>query len=223
MAASSDGISKWSLGIAVATLAVTYLGVAAAVHWWPLTGASSASQLQTLSAPTPSHSPTLSSSPIPSPSPTIQQCQTSGLTIVVAGVHTMGSVSFIPIDFINSFGRSCYMYGFPGVAFVTNHHGKEIGRSATFDYTGGGGVDVMLAQGAIVHAWLAVYDPKAVARCDPVTAQWLSVWPPNQYKPRYVDVSYTTLGYRILACARKTQQSWIFPIRPGKARADRIP
>jgi hypothetical protein len=123
-------------------------------------------------------------------------CATSALRVSLGqGNGAAGSV-YYPIIFANASGSSCSLYGFPGVSFVTSRRGSQVGAAALEDAAYPRRL-VVLRPGASASALLRVtqaadYPPN---RCDPVTARWLRVFPPNQYAPLYIRLSSQ-------ACAR---------------------
>jgi hypothetical protein len=137
-------------------------------------------------------SPTATTAPTAAGAPA---CATSALHVSVptgAGNAAAGS-SYYPIQFANTSGSSCTLYGFPGVSFVTAAGGSQIGIPATRDPALAARL-VTLSPGQTVHAELQVavaqnYPP---ADCDLVTAHWLKVYPPNQTAPVYVSFTAQT-------------------------------
>jgi hypothetical protein len=177
-------------------------------------------------------SPAAASSPSDSPSgqPTAHtqpmipgtQCPTSALRATV--VKTRGGAAagtfYVPIDFTNTSGHSCDMYGYPGVSFVTGHPGSQIGAAASRQTTFGSQT-VRLAGGATAHAWLGVvnvgnYSPSA---CAPVTAHWLKIYPPDQFTALFTK-------FTAQVCSKKIGTGTpllILPMRPGAGTAGRVP
>src|SRR5215472_5451506 len=84
---------------------------------------------------TPSAPATSPAAPTPTstPSAATASCASSGLKIKVdtsqAGAAA-GSV-YVPIDFTNTTGSTCTLFGYPGVSFVTSPSGSQLGRAAT--------------------------------------------------------------------------------------------
>jgi hypothetical protein len=125
----------------------------------------------------------------------VPACATSALHVTVptsAGNAAAGS-SYYPVQFTNTSGSPCTLYGFPGVSFVTAAGGSQIGIPATRDPVLAARL-VTLSPGQTVHAELQV----AVAQnypptdCGLVTAHWLKVYPPNQTAPVYVSFTAQT-------------------------------
>jgi Protein of unknown function (DUF4232) len=105
---------------------------------------------------------------------------------------TAGSV-YYALQFTNVSATTCTMDGYPGVTFVASPGGDAIGGPAVRDPTFAGEL-VTLAPGTMAHASLQV----AIAAnypahvCDPATAHWLQVYPPNQYTALYVPFTAQT-------------------------------
>jgi hypothetical protein len=137
-------------------------------------------------------SPTATTAPTAAGAPA---CATSALHVSVptgAGNAAAGS-SYYPIQFANTSGSSCTLYGFPGVSFVTAAGGSQIGIPATRDPALAARL-VTLSPGQTVHAELQVADAQNYppADCDLVTAHLLKVYPPNQTAPVYVSFTAQT-------------------------------
>jgi hypothetical protein len=122
-------------------------------------------------------------------------CATSALKVTVSassGGAAAGS-TYYPIQFVNTSGSSCTLYGYPGVSFVTAQGGSQIGPAATRNPAQPKQL-VTLAPDQTVHAVLQVVDAENYppADCGVVTAHWLKVYPPNQTAPLYVSFSAQT-------------------------------
>jgi hypothetical protein len=188
-------------------------------------GTASSSPAATSSDPsTPAPSPTPSATPSASPAPRMPatQCPTSALRARVS--KTTGGAAagtfYYPIDFTNTSGHSCDMYGFPGVSFVTGNPGSQIGAAASRQKTFGPET-VTLASGATAHAWLGIVDAGnfSPSACGPVTAHWLKIYPPDQYTALYTK-------FTAQVCSKKVSTSTpllILPMRPGAGAASRVP
>jgi hypothetical protein len=157
-----------------------------------------------------SHGPTS-----PGPASAKTQCPTSGLTATVdtsQGGAAAGS-SYEPIDFTNISAHTCVMYGFPGVSWVTSVRGSQIGSAATRE-TGYGPVTVTLAPGASAHAVLQIADAGnfPAATCQPVTAHWLRIYPPDQYLSLYAKFTSQVCSKQITGGSFPLG---IMPVRSG--------
>jgi hypothetical protein len=134
-----------------------------------------------------------------------------------AGGGAAGS-TYVPIDFTNSSGRACSMYGYPGVSFVTGRGGSQIGAAAARN-NGFSSVPVTLAAHASAHAWLQVAEAGnyPASTCHMVTATWLRVFPPADTVPAYASHTFS-------ACASsKANLLTVMPVRPGAGVPGQVP
>jgi hypothetical protein len=142
-------------------------------------------------------------------------CQSASLQVTVdtgqAGVAA-GS-TYYPVDFTNTSSSACGMYGYPGISFVTagSSAGAQIGAAAQ-ENPAFGKLAVRLAPGGVAHAWLQVASAGnfPAATCQPKTADWLKVFPPEATVALYVSHSFD-------ACAATgTPLLFVMPIRTGQ-------
>ncbi|MGO9080461.1 MAG: DUF4232 domain-containing protein [Streptosporangiaceae bacterium] len=121
---------------------------------------------------------------------TAPACQTPGLVewINTSGSGAAGSV-FYQLKFTNLSGHRCTLNGFPYVLAV-NLRGHQVGRRAAF----GGGTprQVTLRKGHTATALLQIVDVGnfPAARCRPVTAAGLRVYPPNQTRAKVIPFPF---------------------------------
>jgi hypothetical protein len=99
---------------------------------------------------------------------------------------TAGSV-YVKIVLTNAGGASCTLQGWPGVSFVGNGNGSQIGKAAAFDRTSAHPT-VTLAPSKTASAQLRIvqagnYD---AAQCKPTTADGFRVYPPGQTASLFV-------------------------------------
>ena len=131
---------------------------------------------------------------------TVSGCATAALKVqfVNKGNGAAGTI-YYPIKFTNKGSRACTLRGFPGVSAVPST-GKQIGNPAV---RAGGKVKTVTinpnksasAMVGIVHT---AFFPKA--KCKPVRAAGLRVFPPNQTKAVIVKHKFST-------CASKKETS----------------
>jgi len=149
-------------------------------------------------------------------------CRTAALHITVdAAQGNAGAGSaYYPLNFTNTSGTACEMYGFPGVSFVAapTGAGKQIGAAALRS-TAFSNVAVKLGPGQTAHAWLkvAVAQNYPATTCQPVTANWLRVYPPGETVPGYVDHTFnacSSVSAALLA---------VLPVRAGQGMAGVTP
>jgi Protein of unknown function (DUF4232) len=177
------------------------------------------------SAPPMSASPTAPASPSASASAAATgggasaPCAASALKATVLrlpGSATAGTEHF-PIDFTNTSGASCVLFGYPGVSFVTSPGGSQIGPAAA-RYDVNAPVTVSLAPGATAYATLSMADPGVFSAsvCHPVAAHWLRIYPPNQTAP--LSVSFTATVCSALP-AKLGPQLAIAVVQPGTGKS----
>ncbi len=126
----------------------------------------------------------------PSASGGPQPCATSALKVTTGAPNGAAGSSYYPIEFTNSSGASCTLYGYPGVSFVTGQGGSQIGPAASRNPTSPPTL-VTLAAGATAHATLQVADahnyPSSL--CTIINVHWLKIYPPDQFTPLYISFS----------------------------------
>lgn len=146
----------------------------------------------TIAAPAPSGPASSGGGGSVGPAP-LAQCSSSALRVSIGAAAGAAGSIYYPLDFTNISGTTCTMYGYPGVSFVSAPGGAELGGAAVRNPAVGPGL-VRLAPGGVAHASMQVvvaqnYPP---ARCKPVTAHWLRVYPPDQYAPLYTGLTAQT-------------------------------
>jgi hypothetical protein len=126
--------------------------------------------------------------------------------------------TYVPIQFTNTSGAACALYGYPGVSFVTGQNGSQVGapakRSGSF-----ANVTVSVAAHATAHAWLQVAEAGnyPASSCHPVSAHFLKVYPPGNTAPAYVSFSSQTCS------SAKVVTMTIDPVRTGVAEQGQLP
>src|ERR1700760_195762 len=147
-------------------------------------------------------------------------CSTANLSVSLkanTGGGAAGS-TYVPIEFTNTSGAACALYGYPGVSFVTGQNGSQVGapakRSGRF-----ANVTVSGAAHATAHAWLqgaeAGHSPAWPSR--PVSTHFLKVYPPGNTAPAYVSFSSQTCS------SAKVVTMTIDPVRTGPAQQGQLP
>ena len=145
------------------------------------------------SAPASAPSPTTASSSPAQAAPA--PCTTAGLHVSKGASNGAAGTIFYNIDFTNTSGTACVIEGYPGVSLVSagSNAGHQVGDDARRTTTTPVH-PITLAGGQTAHAVLGVADAAnfTAAKCDPVTAHWLKVFPPNQRAAAYVPFSTRT-------------------------------
>jgi hypothetical protein len=147
-------------------------------------------------------------------------CMTSSLKVAVdtSQEGAAAGSTYLPINFTNSSGRTCSMYGFPGVSFVTGPGGSQIGAAAARN-SGFSSVPVTLAAHGSAHAWLQVAQSAnyPASTCHMVTATWLRVFPPGNTAAAYISHTFQ-------ACSSaKANILTVMPVRSGTGFQGRVP
>ncbi len=146
--------------------------------------------------PSPTPSPIASSQSAAPPAPVAAgpaPCAASQLQLSIGPENGAAGSLYYPVQFTNTSGVSCTLYGYPGVALVTAPDGSIVGAAAVRNPTFPAEL-VTIAPGGVAHAPLQV----AVAAnypapvCDPATAHWLQVYPPGSYTALFVEFTAQT-------------------------------
>jgi uncharacterized protein DUF4232 len=123
------------------------------------------------------------------------RCATSALTVWLGlpGDGTAGS-TFYQLELSNTSGRTCTLYGFPGVSAV-GRSGGQLGHAASRDHADHIRL-VTLRRGATAHVLLQITDVANFpsASCHPASAVGLRIYPPNDR--RSVQVPFAFRGCR---------------------------
>ena len=197
-------------------LAAAALISAAAVAGCASSGTSSPPAAPGSTAPTPttaSPAPTSGNTPaVASPSATATgpaACPTSSLQVKQGVSQGYAGGVYVVIDFTNTSGSTCTLYGYPGVSLVSGPPYMQIGLAAKRSTTTPKTL-VTLAPGATAHALLQIVDALNYpsASCGPAKATALKVYPPNQTVPVYLP--NTSNG-----CTKPVQILYIGAVRPG--------
>jgi hypothetical protein len=141
-------------------------------------------------------------------------CHSASLHVTVntAAAGAAAGSTYYPVDFTNTSGSACAMYGYPGVSFVTagSGSGTQVGAAAQ-ENPAFGKLAVRLSPGGVAHAWLQVGEAGNFPShaCQPQAVEWLKVFPPDQTVAVYVSHSFA-------ACASKgAPLLFVMPVRTG--------
>jgi len=183
-----------------------------------LTACSSSSSSSTPSSPSSSAStPAPASSATgtaPSPSPTAvgaPACANGTLQVKLGESEGYAGGVDVPIDFTNTSGASCTLFGYPGVSLLSSTH-AQIGLAAKRGTTVPPVKVITLAPGATATAQLQIADALnfPTATCGPVQATDLRVYPPNQTVP-------VLLPEQSKGCTKPVQVLLIGAVQSGSA------
>jgi hypothetical protein len=136
-------------------------------------------------------------------------CATSALQVKLGSSDGYTGGVYVVIDFTNTSGSSCTLFGYPGVSLVTGPPYKQIGLAAKRS-TSTPKKLVNLAAGATASAQLQIVDALNFpsATCGPTKATALKIYPPNQTAPVYLP--NTSSG-----CTKPVQIMYIGAVRPA--------
>lgn len=139
-------------------------------------------------------------------------CRTADLKITRGTMGAAAGSVYMQIDFTNTSGAACTLYGYPGIALTTSTTAaSQVGLAATRS-TGQPYRLVTLAPKAAASATLhfvqVVNYP--AARCGPVSGSFLQVYPPGQKTAVY-------LAYHGQTCTKPVFAMGIGAVRPGTA------
>jgi hypothetical protein len=129
------------------------------------------------------------------------ECPTSGLKVTEGTTGAAAGSTYMQIDFTNVSGRTCLLYGYPGVALTTSAtSGSQVGAAATKSTVNPKAV-VTLAAGATAAARLQMVEVLnyPAPSCDPVSGNYLQVYPPGQTVPVYLPYHGQTCAKPVFA------------------------
>jgi hypothetical protein len=108
--------------------------------------------------------------------------------------------TYYPLNLTNTSKSSCYLFGYPGVSFVTGPSGSQIGQPASRNPAVAPRT-VILTAGGTAHVTIQVVDAQNYSKsdCKPVTAHWLKVFPPGQFTALYIKFSAMTCSAKLPA------------------------
>jgi len=144
-----------------------------------------------------------------SSAPGTPACATSGLEVKLGSSDGYAGGVYVTIDFTNTSGSTCTLFGYPGVSLVTGPPYKQIGLAAKRS-TSTPKKLVTLAAGATANAQLQIVDALNFpsASCGPTKATALKIYPPNQTEPVYLPNTST-------GCSKPVQILYIGAVRPA--------
>lgn len=127
------------------------------------------------------------------------RCLTPDLAGSLEAVEGGASAGHYELEIVleNEASEPCVLQGWPGVSFVGDGDGTQIGAPATLDRSSPHG-SVTLAPGTSAHANLSVANAQNFDEgCEQTTADGLRVYPPGEKRSLFVQNDELTL----LACA----------------------
>ena len=196
-----------ALAAGVLTCAAALAGCASSGSSQP--GTSGSTPAASPSAPAPASSSDTPAGAAPSSSAAGTACATSALQIKLGASDGYAGGVYQTIDFTNTSGSTCTLFGYPGVSLVTGPPYQQLGVPAKRTTTPPAKV-VTLAPGATANAVVQIVDALNFPSpsCEPAKAAALKVYPPNQFTAVYLpDTSY--------GCGNPVQTMYVAPVRPG--------
>jgi hypothetical protein len=144
-----------------------------------------------------------------SSAPGTPACATSALQVKLGSSNGYAGGVYVAIDFTNTSGSTCTLFGYPGVSLVTGPPYKQIGLAAKRS-TSTPKKLVTLAAGATATAQLQIVDALNFpsANCGPTKATALKIYPPNQTEPVYLPNTST-------GCSKPVQIMYVGTVRPA--------
>ena len=193
----------WSAAACVALLAAACGSIGAPGAGPTATVTVTASQPGAPSTGTPSAS-------TPSAAATPGPCSTAGLRVTLGSQESAAAGHFYrTLDFTNTSGASCTLYGYPGISFVTGAGGQQIGAGAS--RSPASKQLIVLAPGKTAHAQMDLVDVLnfPASKCAASNAHWIKVYPPNQFSATYVR-------WTAMVCSKPTTvYLFVAPVRSG--------
>jgi Domain of unknown function (DUF4232) len=136
-------------------------------------------------------------------------CPTSALRVKQGIAQGYAGGVYQVIDFTNTSGSTCTLFGYPGVSLVSGPPYVQIGLAAKRG-TSTRGKLVTLAPGATANAMLQIVDALNYppASCGPAKAAALKIYPPNQTVPVYLPNASN-------GCTKPVQIMDVSAVQPG--------
>ncbi len=207
------GVGQWRFG-RLAAAAVAFACMAAA-SGCASSGSQPAAPTTTVTVTTTPAAPGSASNSTPASTPSTpvtgpSACPTSSLRVKLGVAQGYAGGVYEVIDFTNTSGSPCTLYGYPGVSLVTGPPYTQIGLAAKRTAASASVKQVTLAPGATANALLQIVDAMNYpsATCEPTKATALKVYPPNQTIPVYLANTST-------ACAKSVAIMTIGPVQAG--------
>jgi len=209
LAAMGGRSAAVSCRMAAALICLAAVAACASSSSSPATSSSSAgasSPAAPASTTAPATAPSSSQSPaVAGPS----ACPNGSLQVKLGLGQGYAGGTYQVIDFTNTSGATCTLFGYPGVSLVSGPPYTQIGLAAK-RVSNTPVKQITLAPGATANALLQIVDALnfPTATCAPAKSTGLRVFPPNQTASVYLP--YTSYG-----CAEPVQTLFIGPVQAG--------
>jgi hypothetical protein len=178
------------LTAAIIVLGVVVLALIIALVWLLVANAKPATPTPTPTA-TPTASPT-TTRPTPTstttPTSVISRCTVDQLSVTLGAGNGAAGSEIVPILFTNTGSTPCELHGYPGVSFVGDGNGTQLGAAADEDGT----VAIVantLKPGGVVQARLKIASAQNFDNCTVVPADGLRVYPPHSFDSVFVKAT----------------------------------
>jgi len=160
---------------------------------------------------TTSQSPTTMAQPLPgSSSPTAAaggkapandaECKVADLSLSLNHGEGTAGTYYRALIFTNKGKRTCTIQGFPGVSYVTDDDGQQVGEAATRNGEKKPAITLKPGDSANVTIGFRDIDAFDEASCQPTDTRGLRIYPPDEY-----DSMFVPIGGR--GCAKKVSES----------------
>jgi hypothetical protein len=119
-----------------------------------------------------------------------------GAWVAVSQGSTAAGTTYYPLEFTNTSGHTCSLFGYPGVSAISRT-GHQLGSPAGWGSLSGAR-QVILEPGATAHTILAYHEVAVETEpgCDPVyTTFELRVYPPDQYLATYAAFDFEACSH----------------------------
>ena len=174
------------------------------------TSATSSTSTSASSASGPASS-SLTATPVPSSSAVTgpPACPNGSLQLKLGLGQGYAGGTYEVIDFTNTSGATCTLYGYPGVSLVSGPPYAQIGLAAKRTSTTPV-KQITLAPGATANAVVQIVDALnfPTTTCSPVKSTNMRVFPPNQTISVY-------LPYASYGCSKSVQTLFIAAVQAG--------
>jgi len=117
----------------------------------------------------------------PRAAPSAPPCATSGLKVALGPPNGAAGSVYLAIDFTNTTGVTCSLYGYPGVSLAGGSPPAQLGAPAARTTAAAPALVTLLA-GGVAHATVQVTEAGnyPVATCEPAPATTMVIYPPGQ-------------------------------------------
>jgi len=123
------------------------------------------------------------------------ECTTAALHVKIGSSNGAAGTIYYDLVFTNVASATCFLQGYPGASLVSagSTSGSQIGADAKRDSVTPS-KQIVLATGQTAHAVLGVTEAGdfPASKCNPVTAHWLKVFPPDQTVAAYAPFTTQT-------------------------------